>query len=147
MSLSTQIMTDMKTAMKKKDKTRLATIRLIKAALMNEKIKLGHELSADEELTVLSREKKQREESIAEFSKAKRDDLVEQTKKELAIVEDYLPKPLTKEELDQIVVKTIAEVGAKGKSDFGKVMKNLMPKVKGRADGKTASALVRNHLN
>lgn len=147
MSLFTQIMTDMKTAMKKKDKTRLATIRLIKAALMNEKIKLGHELSADEELTVLSREKKQREESIAEFSKAKRDDLVEQTKKELAIVEDYLPKPLTKEELDQIVVKTIAEVGAKGKSDFGKVMKNLMPKVKGRADGKTASALVRNHLN
>lgn len=147
MSLSAQIMTDMKTAMKKRDKTRLDTVRMIKAALMNEKIKLGHELSADEELTVLNREKKQRQESIAEFSKANRTDLVAQTKKELAIVESYLPKPLTKDELEQVVVKTIAEVGAKSKSDFGKVMKTLMPKVKGRADGKTASALVRNHLN
>lgn len=120
---------------------------MIKSALMNEKIKLGHKLSPDEELTVLNHEKKQREESIAEFTKASRKDLADETKKELTIVEGYMPKQLSKDELDKIVSETISEVGAKGKSDFGKVMKALMPKVKGRADGKEASALVRDHLS
>ncbi|GAA0038213.1 GatB/YqeY domain-containing protein [Lactobacillus amylovorus] len=147
MSLSDKIMTDMKTAMKNHDKTTLDTVRMIKSALMNEKIKLGHDLNADEELTVLNREKKQREESIEEFAKAKRDDLVEETKKELAVVEKYLPKQMSKDELESAVKETIDEVGAKGKSDFGKVMKALMPKIKGRADGKTASQAVRDQLN
>lgn len=140
-------MADLKQAMKDKNKVKLDTVRMIKAALMNEKIKLGHDLNKDEELTVLNREKKQREESIAEFSKAGRQDLVDETKKELAVVENYLPKPLSETELEQKVTETIEEVGVKGKSDFGKVMKALMPKVKGRADGKQASALVRKHLN
>ncbi|WP_374211489.1 GatB/YqeY domain-containing protein [Lactobacillus sp. ESL0791] len=139
-------MADMKQAMKDHDKVKLNTVRMIKSALMNEKIKLGHELNADEELTILNREKKQREESITEFTKAKRDDLVDETKKELAIVESYMPKQLSKDELDKIVTDTIAEIGAKGKSDFGKVMKALMPKIKGRADGKEASSSVRDHL-
>ncbi|MDF7682725.1 GatB/YqeY domain-containing protein [Lactobacillus sp. ESL0679] len=147
MSLSEQIMADMKEAMKARDKVRLNTVRMIKSALMNEKIKAGHELSSDEELTVLNREKKQREESIEEFTKAARTDLADETKKELAIVEGYMPKQLSEDELEQIVVKTIAEVDAKGKSDFGKVMKALMPKIKGKADGTAASSTVRNHLN
>lgn len=147
MSLSDQIMSDMKQAMKDKDKVRLNTVRMIKSALMNEKIKLGHDLNPDEELTVLNREKKQREESIDEFVKAKRDDLIDSTKKELEVVESYMPKQLSKDELDKIISETVEEVGAKGKSDFGKVMKALMPKIKGRADGKQASELVRNHLN
>ncbi|MBU3827619.1 MAG: GatB/YqeY domain-containing protein [Candidatus Lactobacillus pullistercoris] len=147
MSLSDQIMSDMKQAMKDKDKIRLNTVRMIKSALMNEKIKLGHDLNPDEELTVLNREKKQREESIDEFVKAKRDDLIDSTKKELEVVESYMPKQLSKDELDKIISETVEEVGAKGKSDFGKVMKALMPKIKGRADGKQASELVRNHLN
>lgn len=147
MSLSDQIMSDMKQAMKDKDKIRLNTVRMIKSALMNEKIKLGHDLNPDEELTVLNREKKQREESIDEFVKAKRDDLIDSTKKELEVVESYMPKQLSKDELDKIIIETVEEVGAKGKSDFGKVMKALMPKIKGRADGKQASELVRNHLN
>ncbi|WEV70208.1 GatB/YqeY domain-containing protein [Lactobacillus sp. ESL0785] len=147
MSLSEQIMADMKEAMKARDKIRLNTVRMIKSALMNEKIKAGHELSPDEELTVLNREKKQREESIAEFTKAKRDDLAEETKKELAVVESYMPKQLSQAELKQIVTETIAEVGAKGKSDFGKVMKALMPKIKGKADGKAASSAVQSQLN
>lgn len=146
MNLSEQIMADMKEAMKNKDKIRLNTVRMIKSALMNEKIKLGHDLTKDDELTVLNREKKQREESIADFVKGKRDDLVEETKKELAIVESYLPKQLSKEELEQIVVETIKEVDAKTKADFGKVMKGLMPKIKGRADGKVTSTIVRGHL-
>lgn len=147
MSLSDQIMSDMKQAMKDKDKIRLNTVRMIKSALMNEKIKLGHDLNPDEELTVLNREKKQREESIDEFVKAKRDDLIDSTKKELEVVESYMPKQLSKDELDKIISETVEEVGAKGKSDFGKVMKALMPKIKGRADGKQASELVRNYLN
>lgn len=147
MSLSDEIMDDMKKAMKAHDKVKLNTVRMIKSALMNEKIKLGHKLSPDEELTVLNHEKKQREESIAEFTKASRKDLADETKKELTIVEGYMPKQLSKDELDKIVSETISKVGAKGKSDFGKVMKALMPKVKGRADGKEASALVRDHLS
>ena len=146
MSLSEQIMSDMKEAMKARDKVRLNTVRMIKSALMNEKIKAGHDLTAEEELTVLSREKKQREESIDEFTKANRRDLADETKQELAIVERYLPKQMTEEELDQTVSSAIAEVNAQGKSDFGKVMKVLMPKIKGKADGKAASNAVRKQL-
>lgn len=147
MSLSDQIMADMKSAMKNHDKTTLNTVRMIKSALMNEKIKSGHDLTPDEELTVLNREKKQREESIDEFIKANRDDLAEETKKELAVVEKYMPKQMNQDELRAAVKETIDEVGAKGKSDFGKVMKALMPKIKGRADGKAASQAVRDQLN
>ncbi|AWM75366.1 GatB/YqeY domain-containing protein [Lactobacillus kullabergensis] len=146
MSLSEQIMSDMKEAMKARDKVRLNTVRMIKSALMNEKIKAGHDLTAEEELTVLSREKKQREESIDEFTKANRKDLADETKQELAIVESYLPKQMTEEELNQAVSSAIAEVNAQGKSDFGKVMKVLMPKIKGKADGKAASNAVRKQL-
>ena len=146
MSLSEQIMSDMKEAMKARDKVRLNTVRMIKSALMNEKIKAGHDLTAEEELTVLSREKNQREESIDEFTKADRKDLVDETKQELAIVESYLPKQMTEEELNQAVSSAIAEVNAQGKSDFGKVMKVLMPKIKGKADGKAASNAVRKQL-
>lgn len=146
LSLSEQIMSDMKEAMKARDKVRLNTVRMIKSALMNEKIKAGHDLTAEEELTVLSREKKQREESIEEFTKANRKDLADETKQELAIVESYLPKQMTQEELSQAVSSAIAEVNAKGKSDFGKVMKVLMPKIKGKADGKAASDVVRKQL-
>lgn len=147
MSLSDQIMADMKSAMKNHDKTTLNTVRMIKSALMNEEIKAGHDLTPDEELTVLNREKKQREESIDEFIKANRDDLAEETKKELAVVEKYMPKQMNQDELRAAVKETIDEVGAKGKSDFGKVMKALMPKIKGRADGKAASQAVRDQLN
>lgn len=139
-------MSDMKEAMKARDKVRLNTVRMIKSALMNEKIKAGHDLTAEEELTVLSREKKQREESIEEFTKANRKDLADETKQELAIVESYLPKQMTQEELNQAVSSAIAEANAQGKSDFGKVMKILMPKIKGKADGKAASDVVRKQL-
>ncbi|MCH3904428.1 MAG: GatB/YqeY domain-containing protein [Lactobacillus sp.] len=147
MTLSQQIMEDMKTAMKQHDKTALNTIRLIKAALMNAKIKLGRDLTADDELSVLSTEVKQRKESIAEFAKAGRQDLVDSTQAELKIVQRYLPKPLTKDELTKLVEDAIKAVDAKGKQDFGKVMKAIMPKVKGRADGKTVSGLVGKLLN
>ncbi|MDO4912279.1 MAG: GatB/YqeY domain-containing protein [Lactobacillus sp.] len=144
--LTKQIMEDLKTAMKEHDQVKLNTVRLIKSALMNEKIKLGHDLSDEEALQILVREKKQREESIEEFKKGNREDLIEQTKAELAIVEKYLPKQLSKEELTEIVKEAISEAQVSSVSEFGKVMKVLMPKIKGRADGKMATEIVKEQL-
>lgn len=147
MSISDQIMADMKTAMKNRDKETLNTVRMLKSALMNEKIKLGHDLTSDEEIKVLNSELKQRKESLDEFIKGNREDLADETRKEIKIVQKYLPKQLDPEQLAKIVAETIEETGAKGKSDFGKVMKAIMPKLKGRADGKEVSKLVSQKLN
>ena len=122
MSLLDRLNQDMKEAMKSKDRLRLNVIRMIKASLQNEAIKLGKELSEDEELTVLNREVKQRKDSLQEFEKAGRADLAEQVKQELEYVQHYLPEQLSEEELLQIVRETIAEVGATSKADIGKVM-------------------------
>ena len=143
MSLNDTLMQDMKAAMKAKDKEALTTIRSLKAAVMNYKIKVGHDLTSDDELTVLSSALKQRKESLEEFSKAGRDDLIDQTKKEMQLIEKYMPKQMSKEELEQ----TVKEVGASSKKDFGKVMQALMPKIKGKADGKAASSIVGKKLN
>ena len=137
---------DMKTAMKAKDKERLAVIRMLKASLQNEEIKVGHELNADEELTILSREMKQRRDSLAEFEKAGREDLSEKVKIEIAIVEKYLPAQLSDEEIRQIVTQAIADTNATSPSEFGKVMGAVMPKVKGKADGNQVNAIVKELL-
>ncbi len=137
---------DMKTAMKAKDKERLAVIRMLKASLQNEEIKVGHELNADEELTILSREMKQRRDSLAEFEKAGREDLSEKVKIEIAIVEKYLPAQLSDEEIRQIVAQAIADTNATSPSEFGKVMGAVMPKVKGKADGNQVNAIVKELL-
>ncbi len=147
MSLNDTLMQDMKAAMKAKDKEALTTIRSLKAAVMNYKIKVGHDLTDDDELTVLSSALKQRKESLEEFTKADRDDLINQTKEEMELIEKYMPKQMSKEELEQTVDETIKEVGASSKKDFGKVMQALMPKIKGKADGKAASSIVGKKLN
>lgn len=147
MSLNDTLMQDMKAAMKAKDKEALTTIRSLKAAVMNYKIKVGHDLTDDDELTVLSSALKQRKESLEEFTKADRDDLINQTKEEMELIEKYMPKQMSKEELEQTVDETIKEVGASSKNDFGKVMQALMPKIKGKADGKAASSIVGKKLN
>jgi uncharacterized protein len=138
----------MKQAMKNKEKDKLSVIRMVKASLQNEAIKLGtQELSEDVELTVLSREVKQRKDSLHEFDKAGREDLVEKLRAELAVVELYLPKQLSEEELSEIVKETISEVGATSKAEMGKVMAAIMPKVKGKADGSLVNKLVQQHLS
>lgn len=147
MSLLETINADMKTAMKAKDRETLSVIRMVKSALQNEEIKANHELSADEELTVLAREMKQRKDSQAEFLKAGREDLADQLTKEIAVLEKYMPKQLTEAEVVEIVKNAMAKVGATGKSDFGKVMGVVMPQVKGRADGKLVNATVKSLLN
>lgn len=146
MTLLSTLNTDMKTVMRAKDKERLAVIRMLKASLQNEEIKVGHELNADEELTILSREMKQRRDSLAEFEKAGREDLSEKVKIEIAIVENYLPAQLTDEEIRQIVAQAIADTGATSAKEFGKVMGAVMPKVKGKADGNQVNAIVKELL-
>lgn len=139
---------DMKQAMREKDKDRLSVIRMVKAAMQNEAIHLGvKELTEEQELTVLTREVKQRKESFKEFSAAKRDDLVAKVEKELAILSAYMPEQLSEAELEQLVKVTIAQLGASSKQDFGKVMGAIMPKVKGRADGKVVQNLVKQLLD
>src|SRR5690625_5907479 len=109
---------------------------MVKASIQNETIKFGKDtLSEDEELTVLSREVKQRKDSLQEFKSAERDDLVEKTESELHILQEYMPKQLSNEELEKIVQATIQEVNAGSKKDIGKVMSAIMPIVKGKADG------------
>jgi uncharacterized protein YqeY len=137
----------MKQAMKNKEKDKLSVIRMIKASVQNETIKLGHDLSEEDELTVLSRELKQRKDSLHEFEKAGREDLVEKTRTELTFVELYMPKQFSEEELSEIVKSTISEVGANSKAEMGKVMAAIMPKVKGKADGSLVNKLVQQHLS
>ncbi|ALF11569.1 MULTISPECIES: GatB/YqeY domain-containing protein [Parageobacillus] len=148
MGLLDRLNDDMKQAMKNKEKDKLSVLRMLKAALQNEAIKLGKsQLSEDEELTVLSRELKQRKDSLQEFENAGRTDLVEKAKAEIEIVQLYMPKQLTEEELLEIVKQTIAEVGASSKADMGKVMGAIMPKVKGKADGSLVNKLVQQQLS
>lgn len=147
MSLTDTLNGDLKAAMKARDKQSLSVLRMLKSALMNEKINAGHDLTADEEVSVISRELKQRRESLSEFEKADRQDLVDGVKAEIVIVEKYMPKQLSDDEVKQIVAETIQQVGATGKSDFGKVMGAVMPKLKGQADGKLINQTVKSLLN
>jgi len=146
-TLLTTINEDVKTAMKARDKEKLSVLRMLKSALQNEQIKKGTELNEEEELSVLSREMKQRRDSLTEFKNADRQDLVEKLENEIVIVEGYLPKQLTEEELQSIVQEVIASVNATSTSDFGKVMGAIMPKVKGKADGNAVNRIVKEQLS
>ncbi|KRM22269.1 GatB/YqeY domain-containing protein [Latilactobacillus graminis] len=147
MSLLEQLSSDLKTAMKAKDKLRLAVIRSLKTALTNAKISAGQDLSSDEELSVLSSQLKQRKDSLVEFEKGDRADLAEQTKAEIEIVQAYLPEQLDEAAVVAIVDEAIQATGATSKADFGKVMQYVMPKVKGRADGAMVNQVVKSKLS
>lgn len=146
MGLLAQLTEDMKVAMKAKDKETLSVIRMVKSALSNEQIQLGHDLTPDEEMTVLSREMKQRVEELASYQEANRDDLAQNIQQQIDVLNKYMPKQLSESEVEDIVKATISEVGATSKADMGKVMGALMPKVKGKADGKLVSQKVQSLL-
>ncbi|WP_409301759.1 GatB/YqeY domain-containing protein [Peribacillus sp. SCS-155] len=148
MSLLERLNNDMKQAMRNKEKDRLSVIRMVKASLQNEALKVRkEELTEEEELTVLSRELKQRKDSLQEFENAGRIDLVDKIRTEIGYVEAYMPKQLSEEEVAAIVTQTIADVNATSKADMGRVMGALMPKVKGKADGSLVNKLVQQHLS
>jgi hypothetical protein len=146
MSLSERLNEDMKQAMKNQDKFKLSVIRMIRSAIKNVEIDQKRTLDDNEVLEILNREVKQRKDSLQEFEKAGRGDLADSVKKELEVISAYMPRQLTAEEVEDIVKQTIQETGASSKADMGKVMGALMPKVKGRADGKLVNQLVQKHL-
>jgi len=136
----------MKEAMRTKDKFRLSVIRMLRAAVKNAEIERKKQLDDREIEDILSRELKQRKDALAEFEKAGRQDLVDQTNAEIAVISDYLPEPLSEAQIAELVEQAIRETGASGRADMGKVMAVLMPKVKGRADGKTVNRIVQERL-
>lgn len=144
--LAERLAEDLKQAMKDKDKVRLSVIRMVRAAIKNAEIDKQRSLNEDEILDVLNRELKKRQESLAEFEKAGRGDLVEQVQEEIRILRQYLPEPLDEAALLALIDEAIRETGAASKRDLGKVMGFLMPKVKGRADGKKVNQLVQQRL-
>lgn len=146
MSLTERLNNDMKQAMKDKDKVRLSVIRMVRTAIKNAEIDQQRTLSDDEVIAVLNREMKQRRDSLQAFESAGRQDLIEEVKQEIQVLIDYLPAQMTEDEVRAVVREVIAEVGAAGKSDMGKVMSALMPKVKGRADGKLVNQIVGQEL-
>lgn len=148
MSIKDQLTEDMKQAMKDREngKLRLSVIRMVRANIKNLEINEKKELNDDEVLAVLMKEVKMRQDSLEEFQKAGRGELVEQAKGEIEILKKYLPEALSDEELKGIVADVIAEVGAATVKDMGKVMPAVMAKTKGRADGKRINAIVRELL-
>jgi len=146
MNLGERLNEDMKQLMRSGDKFALSVVRMIRSAIKNVEIDTRKTLSDDEVLDILSREIKQRRDALQEFEKAGRDDLADQAKAEIEVIQRYMPQPLTEDELARIVEETIRETGAASKSDMGKVMSALMPKVKGRADGKQVNAAVQRLL-
>ena len=147
-ALLDQLNADMKEAMKAKQKDRLSVIRMLKASLQNESIHLGvAELNEEQELTVLSREVKQRRDSLKEFRDADREDLAEKIEQELVYLNAYLPAQLTEEEIKQLISETAKMINAINPSDMGKLMGAIVPKTKGRADGALVSKLVKAYLN
>ncbi|AIQ31755.1 MULTISPECIES: GatB/YqeY domain-containing protein [Paenibacillus] len=146
MNLSERLNEDMKQAMKSKDKFRLSTIRMVRSTIKYLEIDLKRTLDDNEVLDILSREIKQRKDALQEFEAAGREELAASTKAEIEIIIQYLPEQLSEEEIKVIVQQTIQETGASSKSEMGKVMSALMPKVKGRADGKLVNQAVQQFL-
>ena len=147
MSLFEQLTQDMKSAMKAGDRNRLSTIRLLRGALKDKAIDKRRELTDEEELAVLVSAAKKRKESIKAYTEAGRDDLATKESAELDVIQNYLPQPLSQQELETIVNDIIAKTGAQTMQDIGKVMSAVMQEVKGRADGKAINALVRSRLS
>ncbi len=144
--LKERIDADLKAALKASDRLRVSTLRLIKSAIKNREIDKGAPLTDEETIEVLSSLAKQRKESIEEFNKASRTDLVHKEEEELSVIKAYLPEELSEDELEKIIQDTIKEVGALSLKDMGRVMKTIMPKVKGRADGRVVNQKVRELL-
>lgn len=146
MSLLHKLDDDLKTAMKTSDTVKVSVLRMTKAALKNKEIEKQDTLSEDDILSVLSSLSKQRKESIEQFSKGGREDLADKERLELSVLQSYLPKELTQSELDSIINEAIRESSAENLKDIGKVMRLVMPRVRGAADGKNVNQRVRDLL-
>jgi uncharacterized protein YqeY len=146
MSLLQKLDDDFKVALKTSDTLKVSVLRMAKAALKNKQIDKRGELTEDDIISVISTLSKQGRESVEQFSKGGREDLAEKERQELAILQSYLPEQLTAEELERIIIEAIKESSAEGIKDMGKVMRLVMPRVKGAADGKIVNQRVKDFL-
>ena len=149
-TLDEKIMTDIKDAMRAKDQTALSALRALKSAIKYAAIEKGGtdaELDETEALSVIRKQIKQRQDSVASYEAAQRPELADKEKAEIEILNGYLPAPLSAEELDKLVDTAIAEAGATSRADMGKVMKALQQSTEGRADGKALSQAVMKRLS
>jgi len=142
MSLKEQLTSDLQDALRQRNEIRKTSIRLVIAAVKNGEIAAGKQFDDPEVLLVVAKQVKQRHESIEEFGKAGRQDLVDTETAELRVLEGYMPPSLSREEITEEARKVIAEVGARGPSEKGKVMSALMPKMAGRAEGRAINEIV-----
>jgi len=147
MSLEEKLVEEMKQAMKSNDKLRLSTIRMIRSSLKNKEIELRKKLEDEEVVKVIQVMVRKGEESVEQFQTGGRMDLVEKEKKEIEILKSFLPQPLSQEEILKIIDQSIQETQASSLKDIGKVMKSVMPKIGGKADGKLINQLVKERLS
>ncbi|MDD4549485.1 MAG: GatB/YqeY domain-containing protein [Syntrophomonadaceae bacterium] len=148
MSLTEQLLADMKEAMKQREagKVRLSTIRMVRAAQKKAEIDKGREMTDEEMIDIINREVKKRQDALPDYEKANRPESVKQLHEEINILQGYLPEPLSTETISVLIKETIEELGANRPQDMGKVMKTVMPRLKGRADGKLVNQLVKEML-
>ncbi len=142
-----RILNDLKTAMKNQDKDTLKVIRMVKGSMQLEEINLKHELNDDEVIGIISKEIKTRRDSIKEFIKGNRQDLVDETEKEIKILENYLPEQLSDDEINSIIDEVFNKVQPSGMQEMGKVMGMISPLVKGKADLGSVSSKIREKLS
>ena len=143
MSLKDKLMDDLKSSMKNKDTLRKNTVTMVRAAIKQIEVDERRDLSDEDILDIIAKQLKEKRAAIEEFKKGSRDDLVDLTNSEIEILLEYLPKQLTEEELEQIVSETIKEINATSMKDIGLIMKAVMPKVKGVADGNMVNKVVK----
>ena len=146
MTMKTRLDDDLKQAMRDRDAPRRDVIRLLRSAIRNEEIRVQKDLDDDAVVQVLSRQAQQRRDSIEAFTQGNREDLADKERAELEIIMGYMPQQLSRDEIEELAVRTIAEVGASGPGDMGKVMSVIMPQVRGRAEGREVSAAVMARL-
>jgi uncharacterized protein YqeY len=146
MKVTERLDSDLKVAMKAKDELRLRVLRMLKSDLRYKQIELGHELSDDEVVAVLSTAAKKRREAASEYDRGGRLDLSADENAELGVLSEYLPEQLSAEDLNNLIDKAIAQSCATTLKDIGAIMKILMPEIKGRADGKLVNATIRARL-
>ena len=147
MNLNDRIMNDLKDAMKNKDSFKLGVIRMVKGAIQLEKINKKRELNDDEVIDVISKQIKLRKDSINEFEKAGRTDLVDTTKQEVEILNEYMPEQLTENEVNKIIDEAFSKVNPTSQKDMGLIMKEVTPRVKGKTDMGEVSKIIKEKLS
>ena len=142
-----RVLKDIVTAMKEKDKERLTVLRMVKGAMQLEEINQKKELTDEDVIGIFAKQIKTRKESITEFEKGNRQDLIDQTNAEIKILEEYMPEQLSEAEVDQIIDAAFLEISPESMKDMGRIMKEVTPKLKGKIDMSTVSTKIRNKLS